>query len=103
MMKLPFRPNTALIAKAAPIAIAVVAVSFFLSLKAMDWLSPHAPLPKAVQAELPPLPQASRASFVMAPVSISLAAIREAADRVTPRNFNGKADNPVSQVLQNAD
>src|SRR5689334_5882950 len=113
MMKLPFRPKTALIAKIAPIAtariaiavvaIAVVAASFFLSLKAMDWLSPHAPSPKAVQAELPPLPQASRASFVMAPVSISLAAIREAADRVTPRNFNGKADNPVSQVLQNAD
>jgi len=112
-MKLPFRPKTALIAKVASIAtapiaiavvaIAVVAVSFFLSLKAMDWLSPHAPLPKAVQAELPPLPPASRASFVMAPISISLAAIREAADRVTPRNFNGKADNPVSQVLQNAD
>ncbi len=112
-MKLPFRSKTALIAKIAPIAtapiaiavvaIAVVAVSFFLSLKAMDWLSPHAAVPKAVPAELPPLPPASRASFVMAPISISLAAIREAADRVTPRNFNGKADNPVSQVLQNAD
>jgi len=102
-MKLPFRPNTALIAKTAPIALAVVAVSFFMSLKAMDWLSPHASLPKAATVELPPLPPASSASFVMAPVSISLAAIREAAERATPRNFNGKADNPVSQVLQNAD
>src|SRR5690349_13105331 len=97
MMQLPFRPRTALI------AIAVVAVSFFISLKALDWLSPRAPLPKAAKVELPPLPPASSASFVMAPVSISLAAIREAADRATPRNFNGKADNPVSQVLQNAD
>jgi hypothetical protein len=97
MMQLPFRPKTALI------AIAVVVVSFFISLKAMDWLLPRASLPKAAQVELPPLPSASRASFVMAPVAISLSAIREAAERATPRNFNGKADNPVSQVLQNAD
>src|SRR3989442_10970675 len=84
------------------IAIAVVAVSFFVSLKAMDWLSPRgggAP----VLVELPPLPPAPRASRVMAPVAIALSAIRDAADRGTPKTFNGKADNPVSQVLQNAD
>ena len=40
---------------------------------------------------------------MMAPVAIALAAIRDAADRAAPRNFAGKADNPVSQVLQNAD
>src|SRR2546421_10368746 len=84
------------------IAIAVVAVSFFVSLKTMDWLSPRgggAP----VLVELPPLPAAPRASRVMAPVVIALSAIRDAADRGTPRTFNGKADNPVSQLLQNAD
>jgi hypothetical protein len=84
------------------IAVAVVAVSFFVSLKAMDWLSPrggNAP----VLVELPPLPPAPRASRVMAPVSIALSAIRDAADRGTPKTFNGKADNPVSQILQNAD
>jgi hypothetical protein len=96
-MQLPFRLKMALI------AIAVVAVSFFISLKAMDWLSPGTPLPKAVEANLPPLPPASSASFVMAPVSIALTALRDAAERASPRNFNGKADNPVSQVLQNAD
>jgi uncharacterized protein DUF4403 len=96
-MQLPFRPKIALI------AIAVIALSFFISLKAIDWLSPRTALLKAPQIELPALPPASRASFMMAPVSISLAAIREAADRATPRNFSGKADNPVSQVLQNAD
>src|SRR4051812_39385128 len=83
-------------------AIAVVAVSFFVSLKTMDWLSPRsggAPL----LVELPPLPPAPRASRVMAPVVIALSAIRDAADRGTPRTFNGKADNPVSQLLQNAD
>ena len=39
----------------------------------------------------------------MAPVAISLSAIRDAADRGAPRNFDGKADNPVPQILQNAD
>jgi len=89
--------------KMALVALAVVAVSFVISLKAMDWLSPRPAVPKAAQTQLPPLPPASRASFVMAPVSIALSAIREAADRAAPRNFAGKADNPVSQVLQNAD
>src|SRR5262245_54339034 len=84
------------------IAAAVVAVSFFVSLKAMDWLSPSggkAP----VLAEMPPLPPATRSSRVLAPVSISLTAIRDAAERSTARNFSGKAENPVSQILQNAD
>ncbi|HWZ39966.1 MAG TPA: DUF4403 family protein [Bradyrhizobium sp.] len=85
------------------VAIAVVAVSFFMSLIALDWLSPRGTVPKAAQTELPPLPPASRASYVMAPVSIVLSALRDAADRAAPRNFAGKADNPVSQVLQNAD
>src|SRR5215475_10911326 len=81
----------------AAIAVAVVAVWFVISLKAMDWLSPRAPLPKAAQTELPPLPPASRTSFVMAPVLISLSALRDAADRAAPRNFAGKADNPAAQ------
>jgi Domain of unknown function (DUF4403) len=87
----------------AAIAIAVVAVSFVVSLKAIDLFSPRGTVPKAAQAELPPLPPTSRASFVMAPVSIALSALRDAADRAAPRNFAGKADNAVSQVLQNAD
>ena len=53
--------------------------------------------------ELPPLPPVSRSSSILAPLSISLAAIRDAAERGAPRNFAGKADNPVSQILQNAD
>jgi hypothetical protein len=100
-MQLPFgltlNPKTILL------AIAVVAVSFFISLKALDWFSPGTPLPKAAQVALPPLPKAARSSFVMAPVSITLAALRDAADRAAPRTFTGKADNPVAQVLQNAD
>ena len=84
------------------IAVAVIAVSFFAALKAMDWQSQRgSPPPKLVQ--LPPLPAVPRTSTIIAPVSISLAAIRDAADRGAPRNFAGKADNPMSQILQNAD
>ncbi|MGB8400940.1 DUF4403 family protein, partial [Bradyrhizobium sp.] len=38
-----------------------------------------------------------------APVAIARSAIRDAADRAAPKSFNGKADNPASQILQNAD
>jgi hypothetical protein len=84
------------------IAVAVLAVSFFVSLKAIDWLSPrggNAP----VLVELPPLPPVPRTSSIIAPVAIALNAIRDAADRAAPRNFAGKAANPVEQILQNAD
>jgi hypothetical protein len=84
------------------IAVALVAVSFFISLKAMDWLSlrgANAP----VLTELPPLPAVPRTSTIIAPVAITLNAIRDAADRGTPRNFAGKAANPAEQILQNAD
>jgi hypothetical protein len=56
-----------------------------------------------VLVELPPLPTAPRSSSIIAPVAIALTAIRDAADRGAPRSFAGKADNPVSQILQNAD
>jgi len=85
------------------LGIAVVAVSFFVSLKAMDWLSPHGTLGAPVLVELPPLPPAPRSSSIIAPVVITLAAIRDAADRGAPRTFAGKADNPAAQILQNAD
>jgi hypothetical protein len=85
------------------IAIAVVAVSFVVSLKTMDWLSPRATVRAPVLVELSPLPPAPRISSIMVPVAVALNAIRDAADRGAPRAFSGKADNPVSQILQNAD
>src|SRR5580704_8023843 len=85
------------------LATAVIVVSFFVSLKAMDWLAPRGTVGAPVLAQLPPLPPAPRSSSIMVPVAISLTAIRDAADRGAPRAFAGKADNPVSQILQNAD
>jgi Domain of unknown function (DUF4403) len=89
--------------KAILLAAAVIAVSFLVSLKAMDWLSSRGAVRAPVLVELPPLPPAPRISSIVTPVAITLAAIREAADRGAPRTFAGKADNPVSQILQNAD
>ena len=85
------------------IGVAVVAVSFLISLKAMDWVAPRGAVPAPVLVELPPLSPVADAPSVLAPVAIALTAIRDAADRAAPRNFAGKADNPVSQILQNAD
>lgn len=97
-MHLPARLRTILL------AIAVVVVSFFVSLKAIDWISPRGAASSGpVLTALPPLVAAPRSSIVVAPVAIALSAIREAAERAAPRNFAGKSDNPVSQVLQNAD
>src|SRR5436190_1931758 len=89
--------------KTISIALAVVIVSFVASLKVMDFVSPRATNRPPALAELPPLPPAPRASTVMAPIAVALSAIRDAADRGAPRNFTGKADNPISQILQNAD
>ena len=96
-LPIPVGPKTILV------AIAVVAVSFFVSLKAMDWLSLRGSSSAPVITELPPLPPVSRSSVIVAPVAIALSLIRDVADHAAPRTFTGKADNPVSQVLQNAD
>ena len=89
--------------KTIPLGIAIVTISFFVSLKTMDWLWPRGIVVAPVLVELPPLPPASRSSSIIAPVAIALSAIRDAADRGAPRHFAGKADNPISQILQNAD
>jgi Domain of unknown function (DUF4403) len=96
-MRLPVSLKTILI------GIAVVAVSFGASLKVMDWLSPRGTVASPVLAELPPLPLAQSTSSILAEVAIAIPAIRDAADRSAQRSFSGKADNPVSQLLQNAD
>ena len=89
--------------KTISIALAVVIVSFVASLKVMDFVAPRATVQPPALVELPPLPPAPRSSVVMAQVAVALSAIRDAADRGAPRTFNGKAENPVSQILQNAD
>ncbi|MGY8711337.1 DUF4403 family protein [Bradyrhizobium sp. 18BD] len=93
----------ALNVKTVLIAVAVLAVSFVVSLKAMDWLSPRTTNSAPPVAQLPPLPPVAKSSIVVAPVAIAISAIREQAEKAAPRNFAGKADNPISQILENAD
>ena len=96
-VRMPVRPRTI------AISVGVVVFSFLVALMAMDWLLPGGSLPGPALAELPPLPPVTRSSYVVAPVVVTLSAIRDVADRSAPRNFAGKADNAAAQVLQNAD
>src|SRR6202022_4716152 len=50
-----------------------------------------------------PPPAGPGSSRIVRAVAIALTAFRDAADRGAPRTFAGKADNPASQILQNAD
>jgi hypothetical protein len=84
------------------IGIGIVVASFFVSLAAMNWMWPVG-VTKPALAKLPPLPPVSRNSEIMTPIAVSLTALRDGLDRAAPRNLAGKADNPVGQILQNAD
>lgn len=85
------------------LGLATLAVSFVISLKLMNWISPPPGSVAPPITALPPLPAPTRTSRIVAPVAISLSAIRATVDRVAPHHFAGKSDNPVGQILQNAD
>src|SRR5258708_860275 len=56
-----------------------------------------------VLAEVPPLQPVTRTSVVIAPTAIALTAIRDAMEAQAPRDLSGKRDNPVGQLLTNAE
>lgn len=84
---------------------AIVAASFALTLLGFALFAPQiggsGPTPPTVA--LPPLPPAQSASTIIAPVTIPLAVIADAAERNAPKAVNGKAANPAPQLIQNAD
>jgi hypothetical protein len=83
--------------------LTLIVISFFVSLQMMDWISPTSRNGTPTLVKLPPLPSPTTSTKIIAPVTIPLETIRATADRAAPRNFAGKADNPVGQLLQNAD
>lgn len=86
------------------IGAVLVAIFFVAALKVMDYVAPRSAGSAPVLVALPPLPASpTRSSSIVAPVAIALTAIRDAADRGAPRSFNGTADNPAQQLLQDAD
>jgi hypothetical protein len=81
----------------------VVAVVFGAVLAAMTFLSPSAPERRPALADIPPLKPVTRTSVVIAPAAIALTAIRDALEAQAPRDLSGKRENPLGQLLQNAE
>ena len=51
----------------------------------------------------PLLPAVTRTSYVIAPVAVSLEAVRQNLEAAAPRDLAGKSDNPASELLNQAD
>ena len=81
----------------------VVVAAFGTALLAMNLLSPSAPARQPALADSPPLKPATRTSVVVAPTAIALTAIRDALEAQAPRDLSGKRENPIGQLLQNAE
>jgi Domain of unknown function (DUF4403) len=88
------------------VGAAVVVVSFLGANFLLNRLWPTASSlqqGRPVLTAVPPLTPLTGTSTVLAPAAIALSAIREALDAHAPRNLSGKPQNPVSQLLSNAD
>src|SRR5258707_4982719 len=81
----------------------VVAVALGAGLFLINWLWPSAPAQRPALADNPPLKNTTRTSVVIAPTAIALTAIRDAMEAQAPRDLSGKRDNPVGQLLTNAE
>ena len=84
----------------------IVVVSFAAATVLLNRVSPTAPSLKEGRPALtavPPLQPLTGTSTVLAPAAIALSVIRDALDAQAPRNLSGKPQNPVSQLLSNAD
>src|SRR4051812_31810074 len=81
--------------------IAVVGTGAALTAAFVLWPAPMEKPP--VLAEVPPLQPVTRTSIVIAPTAIALSAIRDAMEAQAPRDLSGKRDNPVGQLLTNAE
>src|SRR5262245_47113454 len=87
------------------VTMLVLLVLFFAgALFVMDWLWPDAASSRRpALTAVPPLEEVTRSSMVVAPVAIAETAIRDALETQAPRNLTGRKDNPLSQLLSNAD
>ena len=85
------------------LGLAVTGVVCAAALSAFFIFAPSAPQNRPVLADPPPLKPATRSSVVIAPTAVALTAIRDVLDAQAPRDLTGKRDNPVGQLLQNAE
>jgi hypothetical protein len=87
-------------------AFCVVALFFSVTLWALNrFVPPDSGLPEAISILQPSkaLQAVTRASHVIAPVAVALTAIGQSLDAAAPREFAGKNDNPVTQLLGQAE
>ena len=87
-------------------AAVIVAICFYGTLWALNRLMPaDSGLPEALAVMQPPQPlqPVTRASHVIAPVAVALTAIGQSLDATTPRDISGKSNNPVTQMLSQAE
>jgi Domain of unknown function (DUF4403) len=79
-----------------------VAIFYIATVWALNRFMPgDSGLPEALAILQPPkaLQPVTRASQVIAPVAVALTAIGQSLDAVAPRDFTGKNNNPVTQLL----
>ncbi len=85
-------------------AVVVIAGSFYAALWALDRaMTPSTPPALANLPPLPALQPVARSSYVIAPVAISIDAIRASMEAAAPRKLLGENDNPISALLSAAD
>lgn len=87
------------------IGVLVAIVSFGAAVWALNWISPG-PSPKEQRpalVEVPPLAPVARKSVIVTPAAIALSAIHSALETAAPRQLAGKRENPLPQLLSNAE
>ena len=86
------------------LGVLVVVVSFVVATLLMNvFWPPSLEQGRPALVAVPPLQPLSRTSTVLAPAAIAMSAIRDALEAQSPRNLAGKRQNPISQLLSNAD
>lgn len=84
----------------------VLVLSFAAANWALNYFLPENDAKKAVAnlPALPPLPPVTRASYVIAPVTVPLALIQQNLDKAAPREFSGKGSEAgLGNLLSNVD
>ena len=85
------------------IGILIAGVSFAGGLWALSLLWPSPKDQRPALVEVPPLKPIARNSVIVTPAAIALSAIHAALETAAPRNLAGKRDNPLPQLLSNAE
>src|SRR3989442_9904181 len=81
----------------------VAIVAFGAAVRALNWIAPGPKEQRPALVEVPPLAPVARKSVIVTPAAIALSAIHSALETAAPRQLAGKRDNPLPQLLSNAE